>query len=112
MQRICIVLAALSVCFTSSRVVEAKPPQLSRADAVQIAKANVQKLKKPLPSGYRIFVKNGKAYIEAGPDRETYVVLFTVAHGGKRRVIYMVDIDKHSRKVSNFTDYRDVMSFL
>jgi hypothetical protein len=112
MKLTCTVLVVFSICILSSGVVEAKQPHLNRETAIQIAKQNLQKLKKPLPDGCRVIVKDGKAYVETEPTRETYVVVFRVAHGRKWRVIYMVDIDKKSRKVSNFTDYRDVMALV
>ena len=39
--------------------------------------------------------------------REEYFVLFTFTHDGKREVVYKVTIDKHSRKVYDFVDYRN-----
>jgi hypothetical protein len=108
MKLMCTVLAVFSICFASSGVVEAKQPQMNREAAIKIAGKNLQTLKKPLPNGYRVFVNDGKAYVEVKPTRDTFVVEFTVAHGRKWRVIYVVDVDKQSGKVSAFTDYRDV----
>ncbi len=62
-------LAALSLCVASSGVVEAKQPPLPRQAAIQMAKKNLQTLKKPLPKGYQVFVKDGKAYVEMNHTR-------------------------------------------
>jgi hypothetical protein len=113
MKPICTALAAFLVCFLIPTDADGKSHLLTRDRAIQIATANVQKLKLPLPADYQVSVENGRSYFEGQNTRETYVVIFSIPYSArKRRVIYMVDVDKVSKKVSSFTDYRKMVNLI
>jgi hypothetical protein len=83
-------------------------PVISRRDdIVEMAKQEIERRHIQLPRDCDIKVVDGVYVTSVEKKREEYFVLFSFAHGGKREVVYKVDIDKRSRKVIDFVDYRN-----
>jgi hypothetical protein len=77
-----------------------------RDEMIQIAKREIDRRHIQLPRDCDITVVEGMAVSPVDKAREEYFVQFTFTHGGKRDIVYKVVIDKRSRKVSDFLDYR------
>lgn len=73
---------------------------------IRIAKREIDRRQIQLPSDCDITVVEGLAVSPVDKAREEYFVQFTFTHGGKRDIVYKVVIDKRSRKVNDFLDYR------
>jgi hypothetical protein len=97
------------LCFTvlgcvSDRVSSAVS---QRDEVIQIAKGEIERRHIRLPSDCQITVVDGVRNVELQELREEYFVRFTFTRGGKRDVVYQVQVNKRSRSVDGFLDYRD-----
>ena len=78
-----------------------------RDEAIQIAKGEIERRHIRLPSDCEITVVDGVRNEELRELQEEYFIRFTFTRGGKRDVVYHVQVNKRSRKVDGFLDYRD-----
>jgi len=105
MNKVVIIILCLAMLGCISHPVT---PVISRRDdIVQVAKNEIDRRHIHLPRDCDIMVVDGVYVTSVERKREEYFVLFTFTHDGKREVVYKVTIDKHSRKVYDFVDYRN-----
>ena len=96
------VCACLLGCVSSP--VTSAPDELIGMAKREISRRHIQ-----LPSDCDITVDEGLTAPQIGPARELYFVRFTFTRAGKRDVYYKVIIEKRSRKVEQFLDYRETI---
>ncbi len=80
-----------------------------RDEIIQIAKREIDRRHVHVPKGCDITVVDGVTAFEVGKAREEHLVRFTLSNAGKREVIYEVSIDKRTKKVNDFVDYRNTI---
>jgi hypothetical protein len=80
-----------------------------RNEIIQIAKREIERRHIRLPLDCDITVDDGVTVFPVGKAREEFVVRFTFTYRGKRDVVYKVVIDRRSRKIDGFIDYRDTI---
>jgi hypothetical protein len=96
---LCFVLSSCAAFRTTSAV-------SSRDEIIKIGKEEVHRRNILLPANCEITIVEGVDAPEVGPARQEYFVRFVLTRDGKREVIYQVVVDKHSKKVVDFVDYR------
>lgn len=84
-------------------------PIVSKAEAIQIAKAEIQRRQLRIPHDCEITIVDGIRNAEVQGLQEEYFVRFAFTRGGKRDVVYQVEVNKRSRRVDGLLDYRDTV---
>ena len=105
MSKVAIVTLCLGVVGCLSN--PAPSTALQRVEAIQIAKGEIGRRHIRLPSDCEITIVDGVRNVEAAGLREEYFVRFTFTRNGRREVFYQVEVNKRSRRVDGFLDYRD-----
>lgn len=80
---------------------------VSQSEIVATAKAELSKRHIRLPRDCSIKVVEGITVFPVQRAQKEYFVLFTFTVHGKRDVFYKVVVDRQSRRVVEFIDYRD-----
>ena len=87
-----------------------RPSDVSQRDGIiEIAKHEIARRQIRLPRDYDVTVDEGVTVFPVGKAREEFIVRFTFTYHGKHNVIYKVVIDRRSRKIDDFIDYRDTI---
>jgi hypothetical protein len=80
-----------------------------RNEIIQIAEREIDRRQIHLPPDYDITVDEGVTVFPLEKPQEELVVRFTFTYRGKRDVVYKVLINKRSKKIDDFIDYRDTI---
>jgi hypothetical protein len=87
-----------------------RPSDVSqRNEIIQIAKREIDRRQIRVPLDCDITVDEGVTVFPVGNAREEFIVRFTFTYHGKRDVVYKVVIDKRSRRIDDFIDYRETI---
>jgi hypothetical protein len=102
----------IAVCLLLLGCVNGAPPSSptsKRDELIRIAKLEIEKRHIHLPADCTITVHEGVAVFEPRGSREEYIIQFAFIYHGKQDVVYKVAIDKQTRKVNDFMDYRNTV---
>ena len=79
----------------------------SQGEIIGIAKTELARRHIQLPRDYGSKVVEGITVFPAQKAQKEYFVLFTFTFRGKRDTVFKVVIDRQSKRVVEFVDYRD-----
>lgn len=107
MSKISVIICCLALlgCISQPRPSDGS----QRSEIIKIAKREIDRRHIHLPLDCNITVDEGVAVFPLGKPREEFIVQFTFTYRGKRDVVYKVVIDRQSRKIDDFIDYRDTI---
>jgi hypothetical protein len=81
----------------------------NRDEIIRIAKREIERRHIQLPPDCNISMYEGVTVFEPQGSREEYIVRFTFMFHGKREVFYKIVIDKRSKRINDFIDYRNTI---
>lgn len=87
-------------------VSKASPRAAQRNEIIQAAISELNERRIKIPKDCMITVVEWVTVSAIQRPRESYLVRFDRSHSGERKKLYAVVIDKHSKKASEFLDYR------